>query len=385
MWFYRDIVGVVVEYDNSLVVSLEEFGLSQYEARAYFAMVSMGPVAATELAYNSQLPRTKVYSVLQKLKRKNLATISKSKPIICTAVPPEEAFDDIIHEQINKVNAMNTLVSALKTVGEESRRKQGTAEKHYRHITLSRAVSEIKAIIDGCKKSLKISMGIFGTEPVLECRKEIAAAMHRGVEVYLLVSSSEQGVERGVLPACTHVRIADNIPSMFMADGASVVVLDESGGDVFTTHTLGSCIGASFDVQWSTGIDARHLLDMPRYECAEVYTALRQIQSQGLLFVLEKYMASKELNMIQLLEKGGIPIHSKTINDLVEIADASLQAVCNGCAILDMAGGRIILESAPHNMVWVLVLESYLRHKGYNIRTISNSKGTHIQLEKSKN
>ena len=32
---------------------------------------------------------------------------------MCTAIAPEDAFDPIIHEQINKVNAMNTL--SLKT------------------------------------------------------------------------------------------------------------------------------------------------------------------------------------------------------------------------------------------------------------------------------
>ncbi len=33
---------------------------------------------------------------------------------MCTAISPEDAFDGVIHEQINKINAMNTLVSNLK-------------------------------------------------------------------------------------------------------------------------------------------------------------------------------------------------------------------------------------------------------------------------------
>ncbi len=33
---------------------------------------------------------------------------------MCTAISPEDAFDEVIHEQINKINAMNTLVSNLK-------------------------------------------------------------------------------------------------------------------------------------------------------------------------------------------------------------------------------------------------------------------------------
>ena len=39
---------------------------------------------------------------------------------MCTAIAPEDAFDPIIHEQINKVNAMNT--SGLKTKEKQVRK-----------------------------------------------------------------------------------------------------------------------------------------------------------------------------------------------------------------------------------------------------------------------
>ena len=37
--------------DHSLTVSLEEFGLSKYEAQAYVALIAKGTVSAGELAY----------------------------------------------------------------------------------------------------------------------------------------------------------------------------------------------------------------------------------------------------------------------------------------------------------------------------------------------
>ena len=108
--------------EHALTVSLEEFGLSKYEAQAYVALISKGTISASELSYYSDIPRTKVYPTLLKLENKKLVIISKSKPIMCTAIAPEDAFDSIIHEQINKVNAMNTLVSKLKKASEESRK-----------------------------------------------------------------------------------------------------------------------------------------------------------------------------------------------------------------------------------------------------------------------
>ena len=108
--------------DQVLTVSLEEFGLSKYEAQAYVALISKGTISASELAYYSEIPRTKIYPTLLKLENKKLVIISKSKPIMCTAISPEDAFDGVIHEQINKVNAMNTLVSNLKKTSEESKK-----------------------------------------------------------------------------------------------------------------------------------------------------------------------------------------------------------------------------------------------------------------------
>ena len=40
---------------------------------------------------------------------------------MCTAISPEDAFDGIVQEQISRINAMNTLVSNLKKVSEESK------------------------------------------------------------------------------------------------------------------------------------------------------------------------------------------------------------------------------------------------------------------------
>ena len=93
--------------EQVLTVSLEEFGLSKYESQAYIALISKGTISASELAYYSEIPRTKIYPTLLKLESKKLAIISKSKPIMCTAISPEDAFDEVIHEQINKVNAIS--------------------------------------------------------------------------------------------------------------------------------------------------------------------------------------------------------------------------------------------------------------------------------------
>jgi sugar-specific transcriptional regulator TrmB len=53
------------------VIGLEEFCLSRYEAQAYVTMIVRGSLSASEIAYYSDLPRTKVYPILKKLAKKN--------------------------------------------------------------------------------------------------------------------------------------------------------------------------------------------------------------------------------------------------------------------------------------------------------------------------
>jgi len=135
--------------EQALTVSLEEFGLSKYEAQAYVALISKGTISASELAYYSNIPRTKIYPTLLKLENKRLAIISKSKPIMCTAIAPEDAFDAIIHEQINKVDAMNSLVTNLKKTSEESRKSRGSEEKRYFHVSANNVLDQLRTMIDG--------------------------------------------------------------------------------------------------------------------------------------------------------------------------------------------------------------------------------------------
>jgi len=157
--------------EHALTVSLEEFGLSKYEAQAYVALIAKGTISAGELAYYSEIPRTKIYPTLLKLENKKLAIISKSKPIMCTAIAPEDAFDGIIHEQINKVNAMNTLVSNLKKASEESRKSRGSEEKRYFHISANNVLSQLQTMIEGSKSSMKIMVDQWGLGLLAECKE----------------------------------------------------------------------------------------------------------------------------------------------------------------------------------------------------------------------
>ena len=217
--------------EHSLTVSLEEFGLSKYEAQAYVALIAKGTVSAGELAYYSEIPRTKIYPTLLKLENKKLAIISKSKPIMCTAIAPEDAFDDIIHEQINKVNAMNTLVSNLKKASEESRKSRGSEEKRYFHINANSVLNQLQIMIEGSKSSIKIMSDQWGFGLLAECKEQLLTVLRRNLDVKLIIPPSQVGTEAyKAIPDGVEIRTSEISQNCFIFDETELLVVNSNDG-----------------------------------------------------------------------------------------------------------------------------------------------------------
>src|SRR5215208_8334913 len=58
---------------TDIIVLLQELGFSEYEARAYLALLQRNPLNGYELAKVSGLPRANIYAVLQKLEERGAA------------------------------------------------------------------------------------------------------------------------------------------------------------------------------------------------------------------------------------------------------------------------------------------------------------------------
>lgn len=64
-----------------------EYGLTEYEARTYLALLDLGVASARDVANLSRVPRTKIYSVLDDLHQKQLAEIIPERPKKYAVVP----------------------------------------------------------------------------------------------------------------------------------------------------------------------------------------------------------------------------------------------------------------------------------------------------------
>ena len=383
--------------EQVLTVSLEEFGLSKYESQAYVALISKGTISASELAYYSEVPRTKIYPTLLKLENKKLAIISKSKPIMCTAISPEDAFDGVIHEQINKINAMNTLVSNLKKTSEESRKSRGSEEKRYFHISANKVLTQLQTMIEGSKLSVKIMTDQGGFGLLAECKEQLVGVIRRNLDVKVIIPSTQICSESyRAIPDGVEIKTSDITQNCFIFDETELLMInnDNGKGAIFSsTEILGVNQEKVFSNIWKNSIKTKVVADMTKADAQEIYKIIKIINETGLMHILNSTRESKklEIDFLKLLEKNGIILKLKSLDDIIEIMDAIIQITCSGHVNFEANTKNITVESKlnnGHSLPWVSILEGYLQKQGYKTRTVyqnNSNKGekTHIKISKT--
>jgi sugar-specific transcriptional regulator TrmB len=81
-----------------IVKKLELIGLTEYEAKAYLALLQVNLNTATKVSEKSGVPRTRIYSVLESLAHKGWVRIYSGVPSLFKAAAPQDVFEKIKDE-----------------------------------------------------------------------------------------------------------------------------------------------------------------------------------------------------------------------------------------------------------------------------------------------
>ena len=85
---------------------LESMGLTEYESKTLSTLFSLEEAEAPEISRRSQVPKTRVYDVLDKLVKRNLVIEITGRPKKYRVIEAQKVFDSLIEEKKSEIAAI---------------------------------------------------------------------------------------------------------------------------------------------------------------------------------------------------------------------------------------------------------------------------------------
>ncbi len=183
---------------------------SEYETRAYVALVALGVSDAETIAMTAQVPRTSMYKVLEGLLKKGYVTVTKGRPRKYTAESPrvlkeriftrlEETFDDLeMFHGIMRERGMPQVIFTL--TGKE------------------KVLKKMAELLDASKERIMISTS---NAPALReaLKNKLTTAQKRGVEISLITPPGQK-----TIPGVKTMRREGLIATDVVVDGRHALI-----------------------------------------------------------------------------------------------------------------------------------------------------------------
>jgi HTH-type transcriptional regulator, sugar sensing transcriptional regulator len=359
-----------------LVANLEEFGLSKYESMAYITLVSRGTLGASEIAYYSNLPRTKIYTTLKKLERKKLSTISSQKPMIASATPPSEGFGEIITLEERRLASMRSILNSLKKLREQG--KKSYEEKKYLILEPNVVVQKIEELISSAKSNIDLILDSWGRNVVFQCKTSLSEIARKGVKINMLLgieSIYKDSVE--TFPNGVEIK-SDNVSgNILIFDFKKIVFIDSTNGKaslILTTDPFGFSYIKLFDEKWKKAlrINPGMLTNKIPKGALTLYKMVENELSQILLELSLKH-DDNYTYLIDEIEKFDNEINCKSIEEIVSTIDYALRISYSGYLKYEGQNNMLQLhfDSKEKSAVpWALIITAYIKKFGNDAKII---------------
>ncbi|VFJ12748.1 TrmB family transcriptional regulator [Candidatus Nitrosocosmicus franklandus] len=224
---------------NEMLGGLEELGLSKYEASAYLGLLGKGMVSATELAFCSDLPRTKIYFILKKLEKKKLVFINNQKPLTFRALPPKDSFSNILKKYEKKIKDMRDIIDSLQQINDEGLEKKGLEERRYLILNQMYTDKKIKELIKSSREKINIALNSWGNILLRSVKDEIFQAVIRGVKIRILFDNLSNA-DSIILPNAVDKKRANISTNLFIFDNDVAILINNDGtkSAYFDSHEI---------------------------------------------------------------------------------------------------------------------------------------------------
>ena len=194
------------------ITRLREFGLSEYAARSYLALLDLGTTEARDVSSLSKVPASKIYHILEQLHEKGLVVVLPEFPRKYAPVPFHDFLQRIHDEHQSAAQAVardrHELEAAFAVVGDVAGGDRGS-------VTLLRGrrnvLERVAEALDGAREDALVLLSTGQTEDARGWREIAEAAMARGVRVRLLGAgpAAEMRPRPTTLPPATFALVVD--------------------------------------------------------------------------------------------------------------------------------------------------------------------------------
>ena len=163
---------------DALIERLQALGFSQYEARAYCALLQKSPANGHEVAKTAGIPTSKVYETLERLRTKGAVLVQRSEPTLWAPVPHRDLLGRLRQD-------MESTFSAV---------EQGLAQLGYEQDTaLTWSLSGRGHVVDSMRRAIERARerlaGALPAAALSELAPSLRAAAERGVAVDLVTDA----------------------------------------------------------------------------------------------------------------------------------------------------------------------------------------------------
>jgi len=213
---------VAVALDDT-VVRLTHLGLSEWEAKAYLALLRRSPANGYQVSKESAVPRSMVYEVLAKLvSRGAVLRTHEADNALYAPVPPVELIERLQREHEELTESLKADLGAV---------SQSAEEEYVWHIEgRANILARAEVLIEEAQTTLTAQVV---AQEIEELRAALEAAAARGVAVAIVCDETVRiaGAREVVVPPLILPGEASPFEMILVRDRAEVLIGDLRGAD----------------------------------------------------------------------------------------------------------------------------------------------------------
>jgi len=193
---------------------LSLLGFSEYETRAYIALVALQASDSESIALTAQVPRTSMYKVLDGLVKKGYASMTQGRPRQYAAEPPlvlKERMFSRLGETFDDLESINGIL-----------REKGMPQVIYTVTGQDRVLNKIGEFAGMAKKRIMLSTSN-ASALMGALDKKLADALGRGVEISAIIPPGQRFIKGAKI-----MRRTGMIATDIVVDGSNALIAGAS-------------------------------------------------------------------------------------------------------------------------------------------------------------